>query len=221
VRRYGAAVARIHAVPAPPLGPPPWLLQALEPPWAGFDWMPEPCRLLFERLGGDAGYREAFRATRRRWSPTGLVHGDLRCANVLVERTGDPPPLWLVDWELACRGDPAWDVASVIAELLAIALLWDPRRQPWTDVQGSAAVFLGGYREASRGTDAAWRALVGRAVPFVGVKLVQTLVEIGYGDPETYAHAETLLAPWIDELLGGAPAIASALADGAADGGAP
>ena len=60
-------------------------------------------------------------ARPRRGGPACLVHGDLRWANVLVALDAEPPRVWLVDWELACRGDPAWDVGSVLADLLAAA----------------------------------------------------------------------------------------------------
>jgi hypothetical protein len=220
VRQYGAAVARVHAVPAPPLNPAPWLLDALEPRWGAYEWLPEPCRLLLVRLAADPARRAAVRDARRRWSPTGLVHGDLRCANVLVERAGDPPRVWLVDWELACHGDRAWDVAAVLAEQIAAAVLWHPRAAPRPAVEAGAATFLAGYRDAWQAPDPAWAALVRRAVPFAGLKLVQTLLEIGYGDAETFARAEPLLAPWIDELLAPAPAVALAAALAGASAGA-
>ena len=40
-----------------------------------------------------------------------------------------------------------------------------------------------------------------RTVPFAGLKLVQTLLEIGYGDPQEFVRAESLVMPWVDEFL--------------------
>jgi hypothetical protein len=53
-----------------------------------------------------------------------LVHGDLRRENWRRRAGG---ALKLLDWELAGSGDPAWDVASLVAEMLL-----DPiRAQAW------------------------------------------------------------------------------------------
>lgn len=56
-----------------------------------------------------------LRALRHAWSEQCLVHGDVRLANVLVsnDRT------WLVDWECACAGDPAFDLGGAAADILA------------------------------------------------------------------------------------------------------
>ncbi|MEV8635152.1 phosphotransferase [Streptosporangium sp. NPDC051023] len=56
------------------------------------------------------------------WRPLCLVHGDLKWDNCLVEEggAGVKDRLRVVDWELSGFGDPAWDVASVIAEHLAV-----------------------------------------------------------------------------------------------------
>jgi aminoglycoside phosphotransferase (APT) family kinase protein len=55
------------------------------------------------------------------WMPLALIHGDVRWDNCVVF----PAPharrktrLKLVDWELAGRGDPCWDVGSVFCDYL-------------------------------------------------------------------------------------------------------
>lgn len=216
VRRYGRSVASIHAIRTAPLGTAPWLLAPLEPQWLEAPGaLPEPCRQLMLRLATDHGYRTAFSRVRALWKPTGLIHGDLRCANILIDRVGDPPLLWLVDWELACVGDRAWDIAAVIAEMLGVAVLWDLEAEPWNAVGESAAQFLAGYRELWQPADDEWVALLHRVVPFASLKLVQTLLEVGYGDgfghSQEFRRAETLLMPWIDELLAPSAATMAAI----------
>lgn len=129
VHRYGRCVAGCHAVQTGPLGAAPWLLEPFERAWLDTPGSPStPCGRLMTRMitrpTNDRSHQAAFARVRAMWTPTGLIHGDLRCANILLERTGDPPRLWLVDWELACVGDRAWDVAAVVAEMLGIAVLW-------------------------------------------------------------------------------------------------
>ena len=213
VSGYAAGIARLHALAPPALGPAPWLLMALEPRPETYDEMPAPCGELLRRLGRRRDLVKAFRNARRCWRRTGLVHGDLRCANVLVERSGDMPRVWLVDWELATRGDRAWDVAAVIAELIAIALLWHPDSDPWLAVRASTLVFLRAYREVWRPSDEEWNGLVARATRFAGARLVQTLIEVGYAEPQSLPHAEVLVRPWLEMLLLDAGPIASAFDD--------
>jgi serine/threonine protein kinase len=54
----------------------------------------------------------------RGWRASALLHNDLKSDNVLVSPSGTSVRVCLIDWELATWGDPAWDVASVLAELI-------------------------------------------------------------------------------------------------------
>jgi Ser/Thr protein kinase RdoA (MazF antagonist) len=213
--RYGRAVARVHGVRPPAIGQPPWLLSALEPGWGGYGWLPMPCRLLLLRLAATPALRHGFRRAAAAWRPVALVHGDLRCANVLTAVDGDAPRVWLVDWELACLGDPAWDIASVLADMLAAAARRGLEDGALPDVWAPAHAWLGGYRARASTTDGAWRELVGRAVALTGVRLVQTLLEYGHYGGGHLEAMEPVLLPWAAELLGAPPTIASELAAGA------
>lgn len=46
-----------------------------------------------------------------------LIHGDIRLENCCV--TLKPRTLRIIDWELAARGDPAWDTGAALADLLS------------------------------------------------------------------------------------------------------
>lgn len=46
-----------------------------------------------------------------------LIHGDIRLDNCCL--AADRKSLRIVDWELAGKGDPAWDVGAVFADLLS------------------------------------------------------------------------------------------------------
>jgi Ser/Thr protein kinase RdoA (MazF antagonist) len=213
--RYGRAVARVHALRPPPIGQPPWLLGALEPGWGGYDWLPVPCRSLLLRLAATPQLRDGFRRAAAAWRPVALVHGDLRCANVLTALDGDAPRVWLVDWELACLGDPAWDVASLLADMLAAAARRGLESGALPDVWEPAHAWLGGYRARAAAPDGAWLELVRRAVALTGVRLVQTLLEYGHYGADQLAAMEPALLPWASELLGAPPQIVATLAQGA------
>lgn len=63
---------------------------------------------------------KVFSVLREEWyhSPPTLLHGDLKHSNILVKWNEDNSAiakLTLIDWEMACIGDPLWDVAGMIA----------------------------------------------------------------------------------------------------------
>ncbi len=209
---YGRAVARVHQVRPPPLGQPPWLLGALEPGWGGYGWLPVACRELLLRLAATPAIRDGFRSAAAAWRAGVLVHGDLRWANVLVALDAEPPRVWLVDWELACRGDPAWDVASVLADLLAAAASRCLEAGELPDVWAPALDFLGGYKTTAALGESEWTELVGRSVALAGVRLVQSLVEYGHLGAGFLAPMEPVLLPWAVTLLEAPEAIVSELA---------
>lgn len=82
------------------------------------------------------GYVERMAASRRC-----LVHGDYSPKNVLV---GDGA-LWVVDFEVAHFGDPAFDVAFMLNHLLLKAIHRPASRAAY---EGCAAAFWDAYRAA-------------------------------------------------------------------------
>ena len=208
---YGRAVARVHRVQAPQLGSPPWLLSALEPCWGGYSWLPWSCRELLLELAAQPSIRRSFGRAAARWRPSVLVHGDLRWANVLAETDTGNTGLWLVDWELACAGDPAWDVGCVIADLLgAAATRAVSESAPLPDLWEAAHAFLAGYRSVASPPPQEWRALLQRSVALAGIRLIQTLIEYDYAD--LLATMKPVLLPWSALLLSEPPALIAELA---------
>ena len=196
----GEVLARVHAVVPPRLGRPPWLLEGLQPWWDYSQWLPAGCAALMSRLAASPAVAAGFREARRTWRPTALVHGDLRWTNLVRDGRPAAPPLRLVDWELACIGDPAWDIGSVLADIVATTVLWCPTAQRH-DPAAAATHFLRAYRTRSAITDASWPALVVRSVRLAGVRLVQTMVEYGHGSPGEFTAARDALIPWLAVLL--------------------
>jgi len=212
VRAYGEAVARIHAVQPPPMGTPPWLLTALEPQWGNYSWLPPACASLLSRLAASATMRAAFQQAQFEWTPSSLVHGDLRWANVLMDEDAENVKLWLVDWELACLGDPAWDVGSILADIAATVLLEQGIPSLHEEPLSLSLSMLAGYRAASDFEIESWAWMLQRSVRLAGVRLVQTMIEQGHVSDDELQKAETRLMPWCVRFLTSAPAIAAELA---------
>jgi hypothetical protein len=67
-----------------------------------------------------------------RWTTGAVIHGDLKFDNVLVtlpggqghgDQSAGPIRAWLIDWELAGCGEPAWDLAGVVEGTLTAHML--------------------------------------------------------------------------------------------------
>jgi hypothetical protein len=69
----------------------------------------------------DAGLATALRRLAAALRPTCLIHADLKWDNAVLD-AGPPARVHLFDWELSGRGDPAWDVGSVLADTVSLAL---------------------------------------------------------------------------------------------------
>jgi tRNA A-37 threonylcarbamoyl transferase component Bud32 len=108
----------------------------------------------FEQLRIDPYYREAARrhpelaetiigyadamAARRAC----LVHGDFSPKNILVGDSG----LWVIDFEVVHRGDPAFDIAFLLTHLSLKAIFLPAQRD---DLLACAAAFDAAYREGA------------------------------------------------------------------------
>jgi hypothetical protein len=200
LRAYGRAVARVHTVDPPPFGEAPWILLAFESDWGSNPDLPAPVRRLFGELSTQSTFRRGFRHAWSTWQPTGLMHGDLRWTNVLPS-SDVRPHVWLVDWELSCLGDPAWDVGSALADIVSSASLASGNVATMEQFIDTAAPFLSAYREAARLPLPAWRRLLSRSALNAGVRLVQVVSEHGHISGPDMDVVKELILPWSAALL--------------------
>jgi len=187
------------------------MLIALEPHWGRYDWLPAPCGALLIQLAQSRPFREGFRHARREWRATALVHGDIRWANCLVARSDGR--IRIVDWELGCIGDPAWDVGSALADIVAAAAVYADSRVI-DDPLAWAAALLAGYAAVAQSTSEEWTQLLTRSVRLAGVRLVQTILEHGHVSPAEIDTVATSLLPWSQQFMGAPALTASALSHG-------
>ncbi|WP_173008482.1 phosphotransferase family protein [Mycolicibacterium sp. P1-18] len=78
--------------------------------------------------------REALDHAPTAWRTNAFIHGDIRAENLMYQAPSD---IRVIDWELCGLGDPAWDVASTVADLV---LFWLRERARAGDGDGSANV---------------------------------------------------------------------------------
>jgi hypothetical protein len=218
-RESGAALARVHRIRPARFGEPPWLVIALEPRWGRYAWLPAPCASLLQRLRASPTFRAGFARVRRDWTPSALVHGDIRSSNLIAGGAPARPAVRIVDWELACLGDPAWDLGSLVGDYVATTALeydgdapQDPLRPAIDALDGYLQERADAAGPASRAADAEWRWLLERSVRLAAVRIVQTLVEQAQVYPDALPRSEPALIPIAAAMLDRAPVIATALA---------
>jgi aminoglycoside phosphotransferase (APT) family kinase protein len=211
LKAYGESVGRLYSARPEVFGNAPWLPVALEPRWGTYSWLPRWCASLLGRLSRSAIVRNAFRQAGAEWRRICLVHGDLRWANALLDNGDGGPNVWLVDWELACVGDPSWDVGSLVADVAAGIAMSNGTGPDVDELLPACGPILTGYRKSVSLDRSRWASLAERGVRMAGVRLVQTIIEYGYASSEDLGVAEAQLAPWMIFFLTQAPEVASRL----------
>ena len=202
----GRAIAAFQRVRPPDrVGTP----KNVETPWALRFTFPGPELLQIASLGqiemirivqknGDAW--NAIAAMRNEYRGDCLVHGDLRWDNLLT-RPGTPgarPRLWVIDWELADAGDPAWDVGSAFAGFLARCVCY---MQPGSEInpRSLSKAFVAQLAAAQLEIRAFWKAylkasanarftpdvFLRRCALFCGARLLQIAFEWSPGQTLT------------------------------------
>lgn len=214
--RLGCLLGALHAapVPAPALaGRRPWVLgvPAGRAP-AMFDGH-APVADVLGRIRSHRAVAAAIARLDRSWTARTAIHGDVKFDNVLA-MPADPGRMWLVDWELAGRGEPVWDLAGVVDGLLVPLL-----------VAGGAGPAVGAVTVSTLGAAAvaAHRRVAGPALsPSAGAlanavvaRLAQTAVQLAAMGEDDAGAAEGALI-----VLAAAAALANELA-GATSGPAP
>jgi Ser/Thr protein kinase RdoA (MazF antagonist) len=146
---------------------------------------------------------------RAAWLPETVIHGDVRCDNILVSPPAAPAgggeTVRLVDWELVQWGDPAWDVAAVLQDAVVfwvnsmipgdpdISALVASARFPWGLLQAYLGSFWQGYRQTAGLTADQENVTLLRAVAFSGARLVQAVFEGSAASDAMPAQAVLLL----------------------------
>lgn len=118
---------------------------------------------LLRLLQAEPHVNVALRRLRDDWRPSAVVHGDVKSDNVLLQ----DGQAYLIDWELAGVGDPAWDCGAFLGSLL---FRWAESMRSGTragdpSVLAAARLFWTAYAEV-RSVDAAFDADAEQALAF-------------------------------------------------------
>jgi hypothetical protein len=120
----GEALAAVHLAgtradqrPAPAL---PWALSLHRPTVELFSELSVANVRLIEIVQNQASICLGLDRLLDDWTSDSTIHGDIKWDNWVVELNGERAleRLALVDWELACYGDSAWDIGATFSEFL-------------------------------------------------------------------------------------------------------
>ncbi len=127
---------------------------------------------------------------RRKWRPETVIHNDIKSDNILIrDGQGEEERVVIVDWELVQIGDPAWDIAGVLQDMV---IFWvnsmstmmptaeemsATARHPLPVIQSALRVFWRAYRAAADIDAAEAEELILRSVLFSAARLLQTAYE--------------------------------------------
>ncbi len=145
------------------------------------------------------GFRENLEGLWAQWQTDCVIHGDIRFDNILLRSAGAgheavPMELWVTDWEMIQFGDPAWDLAGALQDLLVFWVRAMPLSDELSTEQmiaqapvslrtlqsASRAIWLG-YRERAALERGEAEGLLSRAVAFSAARLVQSAFEAACG----------------------------------------
>lgn len=171
-------LARPGAQPPPALRTAePWGLRLMDGDAAPELWAAPVTATLLAEAAADPGLVKGVREARAAWRPLALIHADLKHDNVLLELHPEGVRAWILDWEMARIGDPAWDLAGLCARL-AVARGSGPPWQP-PDLEGVARL-IEAYTQASGLKPPP---LVQRVVLYTGVVLLMMSLQSGAALP--------------------------------------
>ena len=170
----------------------------LEERLTGTNWTPPAEQEIYQTLQRHAEFADHLAALRDDWRATTIIHADFRWNNVLL---AEQNRLCLIDWELVDRGDPAWDVGSVLQAWLSSWIRSMPdqdaparelvqgARYSLASMQPAIAGFWDAYRAARGLTADQAQEFLRRSVRFGAARLLQTALESVQGAPKLTAGA--------------------------------
>src|SRR5579859_6554961 len=194
--QVGVALARLHQIPVgdPALAvcPPPPVLSVPRLDLRLYSGLSQANLQLIITVQQFPTFGARLDALAARWQPTTFIHYDIKGENLLVTPGGNrrSPTLTVVDWEMAGRGDPGWDLGAAFTEYLGTWLASIPitghdppdrflelARYPLARIQPAIRRLWQVYaRERCLPAPAA-RHLLDRAVAYSAARLVQTVFE--------------------------------------------
>jgi hypothetical protein len=182
--RLGVLVGRLHAESYAAgdqvgMATVPWVLSCLgrEP-----QWRPPGLQSVVALVRSPEILRQGLQKTHALWRPDALIHGDLKQEHYMTVSRAGSVDICLLDWELAGYGDSAWDVGSMVSDLLFVRGYDTPKKRSRAMAGaglGQLDALLGGYSDHVGAADEFFY----RVALYTAARLFQTGIEaaVAYG----------------------------------------
>jgi len=185
-------------------GKPPWILSFYVDQGAG---LLSPANVQFlKMIQSDEILKSNLDDLRSNWQATSLMHGDLKWNNVLIRETESVPDWYVIDWEMVDRGDPRWDLATMIQcwwyfwilstppELLTnLDELLTDRRIAFDETRFSLDALWDGYRTAIRLSESESQEQKQVVSRFAAARMLQTVYELLHIQDEVSLSARLMI----------------------------
>lgn len=111
-------IAKNQAVGFPALASQtPWVLKIFSGDTPEDLWQTQSIQHLLSLASQNSRLVKGIREARRLWKPMCVIHADLKHDNIVLHRDKS----YVIDWEMARVGDPAWDLAGLCSRFQLIA----------------------------------------------------------------------------------------------------
>gem|GEM_PF-4644214 len=187
----------------------PWVFSMLSPVP---EWQPEELPVVLGQGTNQDILSHGLNRAARAWSPDSLIHADLKQEHCLPVQDNGEERVYLIDWELAGIGDSAWDVASIVSDILfgRVYEFGEQKHFGTLGVEDLLASFLNSYADIHP-ID---HVFLHKVALFTGGRLLQTSLESAavYGVGEQSGVA--LLVPMAEEIFADLDSFVSLLLQG-------
>ena len=165
------------------------------------------------------GLGEALDGLQGLWRSESVIHADIKLDNVLVRSAYTLPEfdgveVWIVDWELVQVGDPAWDIAGALQDLLVTWVRSMPVNEslgdeamfaraslPLNSVRDIARALWSGYHEEAGLSPADTDHFLLRAVKYSAARLINSACEMSWYEDQMTPTAALMLRIAEDLLM--------------------
>jgi Predicted aminoglycoside phosphotransferase len=163
----------------------PWILDTIVPESASFKYFMDRSAIV-RTINTSPALQSIVDKSRRLWSPSHLIHGDIKWSNFLINTFQQQSlSIKLTDWETADYGDPIWDLAGIVQNIVCNKILINEQLllQGYTDyniaseinsILKSISSVIRRYI-AHRNLD--YNTEIDKALYFTSARLMQTAIE--------------------------------------------
>ena len=78
---------------------------------------------VMKEVFNNKAWMKTLKKARSSWKNDSFIHLDVRFTNWMISyrhQAGTDSPIWLIDWEMAGIGDPAWDLSFLIGDWISL-----------------------------------------------------------------------------------------------------